>query len=1523
MNRMHSIPLAIGVLAAASLSCTDGLKLRATQVQRQDELIGGPSARGKVGDYLLENDRIRAVVGGPGPGFAAGIFGGTLLDLDLQRPEAEYRDKRGFDAFSESFPLANLLIVNPSNPRQVLRLTPKTGFTPDPKCADATFPEGAKYPDCNGLKLESTTGSVRIIRDGSDGQEATVRVEGHSAYIFDVLKFLNRDFIDGLLSPLSVAGMTLDACQLADLLPGILQEPDLSLFGLLNRLQIAFDFSTDYTLRPGEAFVRMTTTVAAAPGTEKILGGCPPVPCDLDCGEPGYAMEEVEVDPVKYGGCETAGSMPFTRMCPVCACAKATADMPTFNESRDFFKVLLGDLASWKDPAWKGGIVAGDFLFYGADAPPFAPGVGYDVDRKVYEDMWQGVGTLGSPMTFDYLAALGENVSYAWTTRNEAAKHVDAAGNEVYERRGHECPTYRLAVVRLRDLAREAELASFLKDRLGVVQADAKSRARQLVVDRKPVIIGELPMGAADPGAGATQAQRDAAFKAWVKSVLDGAEGAAVRQVLGDAVDLDLLPAHACMSSKVLVPLFSSSATAVLTHFTDGDRLAAQGGGGMRDEQRQFRFSRFLAVGDGDVGSVLREVYALRGTAHGEIQGAVLEEGSLAPIRHADVFLLKDPRPLDDQERPVGAVPADFAAYRVMAQDRWGHSGVWSQMQTNRGTDKNRDGAYSGPIEPDRYFAVARTRDRGLSALVPVVVEAGQTVTVNLLLPAPGKVEYRITDQGGEPGPGRLTILRLDASGNRREWTGGNEPELGDPRYDNGVSWVEHSSTGHGTIALPPGRYDVIASRGLEFGLHEVKGLEVLPGQRTPLSILLNREVDTTGYVAADFHVHAQPSSDAGLPLPLRVQAALAEGLEFVAATDHDVVVDYQPFINAQGVEAFLKTEPGVEASPLEYGHYNGYPVRYDDTAGDIHNAPVWQGKTLRGIWDEIRSRAAVKPEEFVLQVNHPRDGVMGFFNQVGMKGYSLQRKTPGMQMCSQAVEEAPCDFDAMELMNGKNLQYLHTPTVGEIERHNRCYKELIRAHTAADLEAACSWLRADPVPDCAAAKAVDLSTVPEAGKAEAALKRDHCLWTDELRTVFTGCTGDPLPCKRRALEGLKLYSLRWMMERTPQENDAYFATTAETDLGCSAEKTCEACLKPLRAECFQKTPEGASGFDASCVVSCRDLCSKDDARPCTDRMQPIEDWFKLLDRGFVVTGVGNSDSHNVLNEVGMARNYVASTTDRPDAIRASELHRAIKAHKTLTSSGPFVTFRIRDDSAGREAEMAGTLAATGTGDLKAHLRVQTPSWFQVDRIEIYRNSRLEQRVFLDAGNRAAVLDFDQDITLPRPTEDSWYVAIAYGLGTDSVMSPVYKRHPYGDLLIATLIALGADQLIADLGDVLERLKGFISLDSLVGSIELPDSYPILPFAVTNPIWVDLKGDGFTPREAVQAKDAGGQPLVGADGLPVWDLPPFCSKACDPKAPAPCPENQQCVADSVTGLAKCIAPTPASCVGLQSVGLEH
>ena len=87
------------------------------------------------------------------------------------------------------------------------------------------------------------------------------------------------------------------------------------------------------------------------------------------------------------------------------------------------------------------------------------------------------------------------------------------------------------------------------------------------------------------------------------------------------------------------------------------------------------------------------------------------------------------------------------------------------------------------------------------------------------------------------------------------------------------------------------------------------------------------------------------------------------------------------------------------------------------------------------------------------------------------------------------------------------------------------------------------------------------------------------------------------------------------------------------------------------------------------------------------------------------------------------------------------------------------------------------------------------------------------------------------------------------------------------------MIALGSDDLAPvftpveiapiQLQDIVEGALGNVDLGSwdlseLLSTAPIPRTFPVHPYALTNPIWIDRDGDGFD-----------------APGLPAWVQPPF------------------------------------------------
>lgn len=71
-------------------------------IRDETQLIGGPSAQGRLGDVLLSNDKIRVIIQKPSKNAGIGSFGGTIIDADHAGRSA------GMDQWGELFPMVNV-----------------------------------------------------------------------------------------------------------------------------------------------------------------------------------------------------------------------------------------------------------------------------------------------------------------------------------------------------------------------------------------------------------------------------------------------------------------------------------------------------------------------------------------------------------------------------------------------------------------------------------------------------------------------------------------------------------------------------------------------------------------------------------------------------------------------------------------------------------------------------------------------------------------------------------------------------------------------------------------------------------------------------------------------------------------------------------------------------------------------------------------------------------------------------------------------------------------------------------------------------------------------------------------------------------------------------------------------------------------------------------------------------------------------------------------------------------------------
>jgi len=304
------------------------------------------------------------------------------------------------------------------------------------------------------------------------------------------------------------------------------------------------------------------------------------------------------------------------------------------------------------------------------------------------------------------------------------------------------------------------------------------------------------------------------------------------------------------------------------------------------------------------------------------------------------------------------------------------------------------------PVErllPKSLFLVASAYGHASSDVVSVAAVRGRAVT--LRIPRGGYIRLRARDAvTSEPVPVRARLVPLE----------GTAPlALGPDHRASGARDTVVALRGEADIKLPSGRYHIILSHGPEWSMVE-EDVEVTETYSPRVDVVLRHEVDPGDWIAADFHVHAEPSPDSEVTLLDRVASLEAEGIGFVTATDHNLITDYRPAIAEQRLDSMLAVPSAEVTTDLPiFGHFNAYPLVRDESRPG-NGAPEYMGLEPSTLF---RNLHALDPD-LIVQVNHPRiEGGIGYFDVM-----SLDRETGA------ADPRFSGEFDAMEVFNGFDL---------------------------------------------------------------------------------------------------------------------------------------------------------------------------------------------------------------------------------------------------------------------------------------------------------------------------------------------------------------------------------------------------------------------------------------------------------------------------------------------------------------------
>ena len=189
--------------------------------------------------------------------------------------------------------------------------------------------------------------------------------------------------------------------------------------------------------------------------------------------------------------------------------------------------------------------------------------------------------------------------------------------------------------------------------------------------------------------------------------------------------------------------------------------------------------------------------------------------------------------------------------------------------------------------------------------------------------------------------------------------------------------------------------------------------------------------------------------------------------------------------------------------------------------------------------------------------------------------------------------------------------------------------------------------------------------------------------------------------------------------------------------------------------------------------------------------------WLQLLNLGYRIPGVVNTDAHYNFHGSGGLRNWIRCDVETPGDIPPLNIVRHARRGHIVMSTGPYLEVKAGNAIPGDDAHWPG-----GKGTL--HIRVQCTNWLDIDRVQILVNGRpLPHLNFTRTQHperfHKGVVKFDQKIPVEL-SSDAHLIVVAIGEQTQvgDIMGPQWGRQN--------------------------------------------------PVAISNPIFVDVDGNGFKPN---------------------------------------------------------------------------
>jgi hypothetical protein len=291
-----------------------------------------------------------------------------------------------------------------------------------------------------------------------------------------------------------------------------------------------------------------------------------------------------------------------------------------------------------------------------------------------------------------------------------------------------------------------------------------------------------------------------------------------------------------------------------------------------------------------------------------------------------------------------------------------------------------------------------------------VEVKEGGENSVLLENPPSGTVKVRTRNGRGEYVPGKVTFIGLAPT--RSPYFRPDNP------VETGRAWEGFKNSCFPgeeglEVTLPVGTYLACASHGPEYSVDE-RAIEVIEEENREIDLTVDNVVDTPGLISLDPHMHTQ-RSDGYVSIPERIRSAVAEGLEIIVPTDHNTITDYSEALKSLKFENELALIFGSEVTASEVIHYNSYPMEF--RPADFGNGAI---NVALGEPSSLFLASRKKNPAAILEVNHPRAGDLGYFNNFYLDPESA----------ATALAPFNPNFDLLEVLNGPHFYFSNAAAI-------------------------------------------------------------------------------------------------------------------------------------------------------------------------------------------------------------------------------------------------------------------------------------------------------------------------------------------------------------------------------------------------------------------------------------------------------------------------------------------------------------